>query len=315
MKFVKRAVPTLPILVQKCQKDLKKAKIKLVAVECDVLLSSALGKPKEFMYTHPEYQISAGEVKKFFVNIARRARHEPLAYITGAKEFYGFLFFVNKNVLIPRPETEELVDLALNELTSVKNFLLNQHSLDIIDVGAGSGAIIISLVKILQATNYPLQTRLFAIDSSKRALAIAQENAKHCGVAQNIQFLHGHLLGSYFKLIKNYNLPTTHYKLFLANLPYLTTSEMKKLQPEIRYEPPKALDGGKDGLDIYRSFFKQLSLLQNHSLTAICEIAPQQKKTLLKIIKASLPQSQVEFFKDAACRTRFALIKNLKSSG
>ena len=235
----------------------------------------------------------------------------PLAYISGFKEFYGLAFFVHKNVLIPRPETEGLVDLALKEINDIRQTGIDK--IDIIDIGTGSGAIIISIAKILLTTDYSLPTaNFYGIDSSKKALAVARENAKRLGVNEQIQFLTGNLLQPYLKSINasNYHLPPTTYRLFVANLPYLTSKEMKNLQPEVRYEPRQALDGGKDGLDVYRVFFKQLAKLQNTPFDAICEIAPGQKNGFLKIVKAALPHSAAEFIKDLSYRTRFASIKN-----
>ena len=242
----------------------------------------------------------------------------PLAYISGFKEFYGLAFFVHKNVLIPRPETEGLVDLALKEINDIRQTGIDK--IDIIDIGTGSGAIIISILKTFvssqsktQDTRYKIQdTKFYAIDSSKRALAIAQENANRLGINEQIQFLNGNLLQPYLKSINasNYHLPPTTYRLFVANLPYLTSKEMKNLQPEVRYEPRQALDGGKDGLDVYRVFFKQLAKLQNTPFAAICEIAPCQKNGFLKMVKAALPHSAAEFIKDLSYRTRFASIKN-----
>ena len=197
--------------------------------------------------------------------------------------------------MIPRPETEGLVDLALEEIKKIQ--MAGITNIDIIDVGTGSGAIIISLIKTLQAdnyspskifqknlggqaTNYSLPTtNFYGLDSSKRALTIAQENAKRIGVSRDIQFLRGHLLRPYFQLTKGFRIQDSGFKLIVANLPYLTTSEMKNLQPEVRYEPRQALDGGKDGLDVYRDFFKQLIKLRNNPFTAICEIAPGQKSS------------------------------------
>jgi len=311
MKFVKGSLPAILDALEHGQKILKKSKIKQSGLEIELLLSAAIQKPREFIYTHPEYTLSRSEERDFANFIRCRAKRMPLAYISGFKEFYGLAFFVNKNVLIPRPETEELVDLALEEIKKIQEAGIK--NMDIIDVGTGSGAIIISILKSLKDMSFKFQVSSFiAIDSSIRVLTVARENAKHLGVNEQIQFLNGNLLQPYLKSINasNYHLPPTTYRLFVANLPYLTTSEMKGLQPEVRFEPRQALDGGKDGLDIYRVFFKQLTKIENNPFTAICEIAPEQKNKLLKIAKVSLPQSEIKFFKDNSCRTRFAAIKS-----
>ena len=298
-------------VLEQGRKILKKAKIEQSGLESELILSAAIQKPREFIYTHPEYALSRFEERDFANFIKRRAKRMPLAYISGFKEFYGLAFFVHKNVLIPRPETEGLVDLALEEIKKIQEAGIK--NMDIIDVGTGSGAIIISILKSLKDMSFKFQVSSFiAIDSSIRVLTVARENAKHLGVNEQIQFLNGNLLQPYLKSINasNYHLPPTTYRLFVANLPYLTTSEMKGLQPEVRFEPRQALDGGKDGLDVYRVFFKQLMKIENNPFTAICEIAPEQKNKLLKIAKASLPQSATKFFKDNSCRTRFAAIKS-----
>lgn len=316
MKFVKGQGSSMPDALQAGRKILKKAKIRQTDLEAELLLSVAINKPREFIYTHPEFVLSRSEERDFANFIKRRSRRMPLAYISGFKEFYGLAFFVNKNVLIPRPETEGLVDLALEEIKKIIDMGIKY--LDIIDVGAGSGAIIVSLAKTINQTRSPIQDtrfkiqdlRFYGLDSSKRALTVAQENAKRIGVSRDIQFLRGHLLNPYFQFAKGLKMQDTRYKIFLANLPYLTTFEMKRLQPEVRYEPRQALAGGKDGLDVYRDLFKQLAKLQNTPFTAICEIAPGQKSGFLKVAKAALPQSATEFIKDLSGRTRFAAIKN-----
>lgn len=313
MKFVKGQDLAMLYVLGQGRKIIKKAKIGQSELESELILSAAINKPREFIYTHPEFVLSRSEKRAFTNFIKRRAKHLPLAYISGFKEFYSLAFFVNKNVLIPRPETERLVDLALEEIKKIQGAEIK--NMDIIDIGAGSGAIIISLAKTINQTRSPIQDtrfkirdlRFYGLDSSKRALAIAQENAKRLGVSQDIQFIRGHLLRPYFQQFNNQD---TRYRIFLANLPYLTTSEMKRLQPEVRYEPRQALDGGKDGLDVYRDFFKQLIKLRNNPFTAICEIAPAQKNGFLKIVKTALPQSETIFFKDLSGRTRLAAIKN-----
>ena len=313
MKFVKGSCTAAHNVLEQGRKILKKAKIEQSGLESELILSAAIRKPREFIYTHPEYALSRSEERDFVNFIKRRAKHEPMAYISRFKEFYDSAFFVNKNVLIPRPETEGLVDLALEEIKKIQKSGIK--NMDIIDVGTGSGAIIISILKSLNDSRFKIQdSRFIAVDSSKKALDVTYENAKRLGVSRDIQFLHGNLLQPHLQQFNakdsRYKIQDTRFKLILANLPYLTSKEMKKLQPEARFEPRQALDGGKDGLDVYRDFFKQLMKIENNPFTAICEIAPEQKNKLLKIAKASLPQSATKFFKDDSCRTRFAAIKS-----
>ena len=320
MKFVKGSLPAMIDALEQGRKILKKAKIEQSGLESELILSAVIRKPREFIYTHPEYALSRSEERDFVNFIRRRAKREPMAYISRFKEFYGLAFSVNKNVLIPRPETEELVDLALEEIKKIQKAGIK--NMDIIDIGTGSGAIIISILKSLNDSRFKIPrprqgeaeggqvSSFIAIDSSKRALTVAQENAKQLGVLRGIQFLHGNLIQPVVDQLNAYKLKAKSYELILANLPYLTTSEMKNLQPEVRYDPRQALDGGKDGLDIYRVFFKHLTKIENNPFTAICEIAPEQKNKLLKIAKAYLPQSETKFFKDNSCRTRFTAIKS-----
>ena len=309
MKFVKGSLPAMIDALEQGRKILKKAEIEQSGLESELILSAAIRKPREFIYTHPEYALPRSEERNFANFIKRRAEYLPLAYISGFKEFYDSAFFVNKNVLIPRPETEELVDLALEEIKKIQKSGIK--NMDVIDVGAGSGAIIISILKSLKDMSFKFQVSSFiAIDSSKRALDVAYENAKRLGVSRDIQFLHGNLIQPVVDQLNTYKLKAISYKLILANLPYLASKEMKNLQPEVRYEPRQALDGGKDGLDVYRIFFKQLAKLQNTPFTVICEIAPGQKNGILKMVKAALPQSATEFIKDLSGRARFTAIKS-----
>ncbi len=310
MKFVKGSCPSMQDVLEHGRKILKKAKIEQLGPESELILSAAIRKPREFIYTHPEYALSRFEERDFANFIKRRAKRLPLAYISGFKEFYGLAFFVNKNVLIPRPETEGLIDLALEEIKRIQEAGIK--NIDIIDIGTGSGAIILSLAKAILESRIMNDVAFFAVDKSKKSLIIAQENAKRLGINEQIQFLRGNLIQPYLKSTqrKRYKIQDARYKIFLANLPYLTSKEIKNLQPEVRYEPRQALDGGKDGLDVYRDLFKQLEKIKNQPFTAICEIAPKQQKTLLKIIKTALPQSATKFIKDLSGRTRFAAIKN-----
>src|SRR3990167_3892204 len=216
MKFVKGSCTAAHNVLEQGRKILKKAKIEQSGLESELILSAAIRKPREFIYTHPEYALSRSEERDFVNFIKRRAKCEPMAYISRFKEFYDSAFFVNKNVLIPRPETEGLVDLALEEIKKIQKSGIK--NMDIIDVGAGSGAIIISILKSLKDMSFKFQDSSFiAVDSSRKALDVAYENAKRLGINEQIQFLNGNLLRPYFNSIKSYKLQATSYKLILAN--------------------------------------------------------------------------------------------------
>src|SRR3989338_3943697 len=215
MKFVKGSGPAMQDVLEQGRKILKKAKIEQPSPESELILSAAIRKSREFIYTHPEYALSRFEERDFANFIKRRAKRMPLAYISGFKEFYGLAFFVHKNVLIPRPETEGLVDLALKKINDIRQTGIDK--IDIIDIGTGSGAIIISILKSLNDSRFKIQdSRFIAIDSSKRALAIAQENAKRLGINEQIQFLNGNLLQLYLQRLNakdsRYKIQDTRFK-------------------------------------------------------------------------------------------------------
>jgi release factor glutamine methyltransferase len=312
-------------------KILKKKKIQPPTLDAEILLAFAIKKPKEYLFTYPEKELKNLEIKNFKKLINRRARHEPVAYITGHKEFFGLDFIVNKNVLIPRPETELLVEEALQ-------YAIDYKPSAIIDIGTGSGAIIVSLAGSLPLPEGEVRRgwerpKLIAIDTSSRSLKIAKQNAKSnlrtnppyppltrgheiarplLLEGQNkITFLHGNLIEPLLnqkKENKNLNL------IILANLPYLTTKEWQKCQPEIKkYEPRLALDGGPDGLKYYRELFKQINDLcqsaQNPRLSAFLEIGYNQAKAIKKLAKKYLPEYKVEIKKDLAGFDRLAIIK------
>ena len=153
-------------------------------LDAEVLLSFVLKKPKEFLYGHPDFKLSEIQDSKFRILIRKRANHWPVAYLTGHKEFFGLDLLVTKDVLVPRPETELLVELALERLK-----IRDLRFKNIVEVGTGSGNIIISLVIQSEARNL----RFFATDTSAKALAVARRNARRHGVAK-IKFLRGNLL-------------------------------------------------------------------------------------------------------------------------
>jgi len=296
-------------------KELKKAKINSAVLDAEVLFGFSIKKPKEFLFAHPDYKLKTHELKNIKKYIARRKKHEPIAYIIGTKEFYGLNFLVDKNTLIPRPETEMMVENAIKIATTEIQKSRNTEKkarINLIDVGTGSGCIPISILK-----QSPVKITTTAIDYSAKALKIARKNsAKH---KVKIKFLKGDLLLPIKKL------PTGEI-VITANLPYISESQYKKLSPEIKkYEPKSALIAGKDGLDYYRELLANLSLFfltppnlpfkkmggerHGNDITILLEIDPSQSTKIKETINKIFPDAKVEIQKDLAKRDRLVIIK------
>jgi len=214
-----RDFDTLGRLLKKAEKLLYKEKIKTPFLDALILLSFITKKKKEFILAHPELKIKRNLSKKFYSLINLRKKHYPLAYILSKKEFFKYNFFVNEDVLIPRPETEKIVEMALKYIKD-KN-----KKYKILDLGTGSGCIAISLAKEL--TKNKINFEILATDISKKALTIAKINKKRLK-AKNIKFVKSNL----FEKINE------KFDLILANLPYLKEKEIKN---ELLFEPKIAL--------------------------------------------------------------------------
>lgn len=212
-------------------------------LDAEVLLSHALQRPKEFLYAYPEYELTQEQQKRYEGYIARRLQREPVAYIINKKEFYGYEFYVDRRVLIPRPETEALVDKTLQYLKSKANpesFLGQRSKVLTIDIGTGSGCLIVTIIKELLKHNPSLHAYSFiATDISPNALEVAKANAHAHGVENYITFLKGDLLPP---ITTDTSFANSDAMIIVANLPYITKQQYKTLQPEIvNYEPPQAL--------------------------------------------------------------------------
>lgn len=285
-------------------KKLKTKKIDSPRLDAEILLSFALAKPKEWLYARPEYKLAPAKEKKFKNLIARRAKYEPVAYITGKKEFYGLEFKINRAVLIPRPLTETLVESALGALMPIlsdRTKLAGKQKLTIIDVGTGSGCIAITIARELKKIGLIQKTKIWAIDKSAVALRLARANAKRNGLDKRITFIKGSLLKPLSEIYRSVNFG---HLVVLANLPYLTDEEWKNAQPEIKkYEPKGALVGGRDGLKFYKELLKQLRTnwtdRTDWTLTCFFEIGHspaggQKKSRLTGLIHKFLPDCDLD---------------------
>lgn len=287
-------------------------------LEAEMLLAAVIKKPREFFFSHPEHELTKPQLTTYNLQLKKRLKGVPLAYLTGEKEFYGLTFKVDKNVLVPRPETELMVDEALFHITH-NTQRITLPGTTIIDIGAGSGCVIISAIKQLLNNKFPISNfQFFGIDKSDAALSIAKNNAKFHKVDKLIKFMQGNLLEPMLKFLDprlhgDDTVKNEHEQiLVLANLPYLMPEQIKN-SPTIKHEPKLALVAGKDGLKYYRELFKQLEALcvTCYALCEVCimcEIDPTQKTSMARLIKLALPGWKYEIKKDLRGHSRLAIV-------
>ncbi|MDO8669272.1 MAG: peptide chain release factor N(5)-glutamine methyltransferase [Candidatus Buchananbacteria bacterium] len=266
---------------------LNQAKVPSAILDAEVLLACTLKKSKEFILANPKLKITKAQEKKYKALVKRRSKFEPVAYLTGEKEFYGLRFLVNKNVLIPRPETELLVEEVIK--------YVGTKSLTICDVGTGSGAIAVALKKYLP------QTKIIATDISKSALNTAKKNAD-LNKAE-ISFIKTNLI---------YNIKDK-IDLIAANLPYVPEEEKKiknVFSKPLKYEPAGALYAGRYGLDSYEKLFQQTSNLPRKPTALFCEIGSNYAQKNKKMAQEYFPQAKIEIKNDLCDKKRLMIIKN-----
>ncbi|MBI3231736.1 MAG: peptide chain release factor N(5)-glutamine methyltransferase [Candidatus Doudnabacteria bacterium] len=271
---------------------------KYSSIEIDLLLSHILGKSKEFLFLHPEYELSNNQVRKLSSFVKRRQKGEPMAYILGYKDFCGLRFKVNRSVLIPRPETEELVRKIMeHETWSIKHV----RPIRILDVGTGSGCIAISLAKLSQSIIHNSRFIIHASDISKKALAVARQNARAHGV--EIKFIHSDIL-------QNVGIS---FDIIVANLPYGWKAWQNNTSAEtvgLKFEPKEALFTKENGLRHIRRLIEQISKLPSKPIAILLEYDPRQKNPLAKTIKEHLPSFQIKFYTDFNGLWRYAEIRS-----
>ena len=243
---------------------LKKNNIDSHQLDAEVILSDIMGVSREFLILNNEKIINKNTLKKYNFAIERRVKREPVAYIVGKKEFWSENFLVNKNTLVPRPETELMIYKVLK--------FFKNRKINILDIGTGSGCLLLSMLKNLNFS------RGVGIDISSKAIEVALINAKNLNLSNRV----------HFKIcdIKNYN--SGKYDLIISNPPYIPTKEIKNLSKDIiNHEPKSALDGGIDGLDLIKKvIYKSNHLLKRNGLLVI-EIGFKQYRKITDILKKS----------------------------
>jgi len=259
-------------------RELDQVGIESARLDAEVLLADSLGITRSQLYVRLNQGLAPEEYEAWTEYLARRKRGEPVAYILGCKEFYGLDFYVDRRALIPRPETELLVERAME--------LAGGNALSLIaDIGTGSGCIAVSLAKALP------EAKIYAVDISSEALAVAAINCQKHGVGERIELLWGDLLEP---------LPEP-VELIVANLPYVSEPEFVSLPKEIRdYEPKIALNGGPDGLALIRCVLAEAKSYLKPGGKILLEIGATQGSAAIALAKRSFPKARLEVIPDYA---------------
>ncbi len=275
---------------------LKEAGCETARLDAEVLLAHTLGVSRSWLYAHPDRRLLPEEIVTFECLVVRRTQREPVAYLVGHKSFYGLDFTVNRRVLIPRPETEILVERAIE--------VLNWHharndgtdaprTLRVADVGTGCGAIAVTL-----AVKYP-DIHVYAMDISEDALVVAAQNVWRYGVGDQVTLLQGDLLAP---------LPEP-VDLITANLPYVREPDWATLAPDIvQYEPRLALDGGPDGLALIERLLAQAPAWLLPEGVILLEIGRDQGVAVKRKALQHFPWARVDVIRDYADLDRLVRI-------
>ncbi|MCL5108913.1 MAG: peptide chain release factor N(5)-glutamine methyltransferase [Chloroflexi bacterium] len=258
----------------------------------ELLLAHSLRRDRAHLYAHSDEPLDRHAVRRWRGYLRRALGHEPVAYITHSREFYGLDFYVDRRVLIPRPETELLV---AETLAWARRFAERESSLpSLVDVGTGSGAIAVALAAQLPGA------RLYAVDLSTAALAVARRNAVRHGVAERIVLLPGSLLQPLPEAVD----------LIVANLPYVSEAEMAQLAANVaRHEPRSALAGGPEGLDLIRHLLAEAPAQLRPGGAIFLEIGAAQGESALNLARASFPAAAVAVLPDLAGLPRLLRIE------
>jgi release factor glutamine methyltransferase len=247
-------------------------------LQAELLLAYALETTRAQMLARLDEPILPEDAARYAANVARRAQHEPLAYILGQQEFCGLEFLVDRRVLIPRHETETLVELALQAARRG-----GKDSTVIVDVGTGSGALALVL-----AYHLP-QAHVYATDISFDALTVAQMNAARLHLETRVTFQQGDL----------YAPVPEPFDLLISNLPYIPTGRYDRLPHEVRaFEPRLALDGGEDGFVFVRRLLTQINVRAARGAIAFLEISEEQGKAAVELAQQVLPKATVTLHRD-----------------
>lgn len=286
---------TVGMALNSATQRLKEAQIEGAWLDAQVILAHTVGKDRAWLFAHGEEEMTARQAARFTDYIARRIAHEPVAYLVGHREFYGIDLLVDKRVLVPRPETEMLVDEVLEEIESRKGAnSATPRPVTIADIGTGSGAIALAIASNVEAA------RIYAVDISKDALKVAKVNTRRLDVRRQVTLLRGDLLEP---------LPGK-VDILVANLPYIRNDEYHGLDVNVRlYEPKLALTSGDEGLDAIRSLLQQAPAKLNPGAMIYLEIGWMQGDAVAKLASECFPSARaIAVHKDYQGNDRMVVI-------
>ncbi|MGB9672564.1 MAG: peptide chain release factor N(5)-glutamine methyltransferase [Anaerolineales bacterium] len=253
--------------------------------DLQVLIGHIMQKNRSWVLAHGDYELSEEQLQTYKNQVKRFKEGVPLPYLLGEWEFYGHSFYLSNDVLIPRPETEMLVEVAIKWIQNHPNAVY------VADVGTGSGCIAITL-----ALAFP-QLKILATDISYPALFVARRNIQRYHLSHRIFLLQTDLVSGIDQ----------KFDIVCANLPYIPQEKLAKLQVA-QHEPLLALNGGIDGMQLYRRLFRQLVERMNHPSIILCEMDPQQEQLFDEITKANFPQSHISVYPDLAGNKRIYVL-------
>ncbi len=281
-------MPTIQQLLPSARQRLRQAGCDSPRLDAEMLLGQAMHHNRTWLYANFKTIVTPSQLKEFDHLLQRRAQREPVAYLVGQREFFGLEFQVNEAVLIPRPETELLVETALQFSKNAKS------RLTIVDVGTGSGCIAIALAKHLA------DATIFAVDISAEAVRLARQNGLRHQVKSAITFLQADLLSPFNQTLD----------LIVSNPPYISAAELLTVSPEVwHYEPRLALAGGADGLAIIRRLLAQAQTKLKPNGCLLVEIGSTQGQAVYRLAQTYFPHAHIKIKQDLAGLDRLLAVR------
>jgi release factor glutamine methyltransferase len=251
-------------ILVKAKKELDESGVGSSRLDSLILLSYAISFSREQLIFNPDFELDFAQQQNFFTLLERRKARQPVSQIIGKREFFGGDFFVNSDVLDPRPDSESLIELVLERFPNC------DEEIKILELGVGSGCLIITLLKAFK------NAAATAVDVSDKALEVAKKNAQNHQVLERLKLQNSNL----FSALND----SSKFDLIISNPPYIPSKEIENLQAEVRlFEPLLALDGGVDGLDFYRKIAAQSQNFLSENGQIILEIGFGQKEDITKI--------------------------------